>query len=98
VPIKWSAQKVSQAMNKVELQLSCAQPFIDQALAIVQEARQIPNLPGYMDGCLALVERDIKERFNRIKDSIEAVCKAIPSTAIEAEQKAIKQGSQPSLI
>jgi len=56
VAIKWSAIKVSEAMDDVELQLSCAQPFIDQALAKVQEVRRIPNLAGYMDDRLARVE------------------------------------------
>ena len=96
--IKWSAVKVSEAMDMVELQLSCAQPFIDQALVVVQEARRIPNLAGYMDDRLARVEWDIKEKFNRSKVGIEAVRKAIPEGAIEEERKSLKQGSQQSLI
>ena len=81
--IKWSAVKVSEAMDMVELQLSCAQPFIDQALATVQEARRIPNLAGYMDDRLGRVEYDIREKFNRIKAGVESVRNAIPEGAIE---------------
>jgi hypothetical protein len=98
MPIKWSAAKVSKAMDEVELQLSCAQPFIDQALAIVQEARRIPNLAGYMDDRLARVEWDIKEKFNRIKAGVESVRKSIPEGAIEAEREAGKHGTTQSLI
>ena len=98
MPIKWSAVKVSEAMDKVELQLACAQPFIDQALAIVQQARKIPNLAGYMDDRLARVEWDIKEKFNRINGAVEAVRKAIPEGAIEEERERLKHGSQQSLI
>ena len=98
MPIKWSAVRVTEAMDMVELQLTCAQPFIDQTLAIVQEARRIPNLAGYMDDRLARVEWDIKEKFNRIKVGIEAVRKAIPEGAIEEEQERLKHGSQQSLI
>jgi len=98
VPIKWSAVRVSEAMDEVELQLACAQPFIDQALATVQEARRIPNLAGYIDERLARVEWDIKEKFNRIKASIESVRKAIPEGAIETERESLKHGSQQSLI
>ena len=87
MPIKWSAVRVSEAMDKVELQLTCAQPFIDQALATVQEARRIPNLAGYMDESLARVEWDIKEKFNRIKVGIESVRKSVPEGAIEEEQE-----------
>ena len=98
MPIKWSAVRVSEAMDEVELQLTCAQPFIDQAIAKVQEARRIPNLAGYMDDRLARVEWDIKEKFNRIKAGIESVRKAIPEGAIEEERERLKHGSQQSLI
>ena len=96
--IKWSAVKVSEAMDEMELQLACAQPFIDQALAKVQEARRIPNLAGYMDDRLARVEWDIKEKFNRIKGGIESVRKSIPQGAIEEEREAGKHGTTQSLI
>lgn len=96
--IKWSAVRVIEAMDEAELQLTCAQPFIDQALAAVQEAKQIPNLAGYMDDRLARVEWDVKEKFNRIKGSIESVRKAIPEGTIEEERERLKNGSQQSLI
>jgi len=98
MPIKWSAVKVSEAMDKVELQLVAAQPFIDQALAVVQEARRIPHLAGYMDDRLARVEWDIEEKFNRIKVGVESVRKSIPEGAIEAEREAGKHGTTQSLI
>lgn len=83
--IRWSALKVSEAMDEVELQLTCAQPLIDRALEIVRQARRIPTLAGYMDDRLARVEWDIKEKFNRIKAGVESVRKAIPEGAVEAE-------------
>jgi hypothetical protein len=98
VVIKWSAVKVSEAMDMVELQLSCVQPFIDQALATVQEARRIPNLAGYMDDRLGRVEYDIKEKFNRIKVGVESVRNAIPEGAIEEERARLKHGSTQSLM
>jgi len=98
MPIKWSAVKVSEAMDEVELQLTCVQPFIDRAVAIIKEARQIPNLAGYMDDCLARVQWDIEEKFNRIKAGIQAVRKAIPEGAIEAERNSGKHGTTQSLI
>ncbi len=98
MPIKWSAVKVSEAMDEVELQLSCVQPFIDEALAKVQKARRIPNLASYMDDRLARVEWDIKEKFNRIKAGVESVRKSIPEGAIEAERERMKHGNQQSLI
>jgi len=97
VAIRWSALKVSEAMDEVELQLTCAQPFIDQALEIVREARRIPNLAGYMDERLARVEWDIKEKFGHLKVGIESVRKAIPDGAIEAERSRGDQGEQQQL-
>ena len=98
MPIKWSALRVKEAMDEVELQLTCAQPFLDQAVAKVQEARRIPNLAGYMDDRLARVEFDIRERLNRIKGGIQSVRKAIPEGAIETERESTKHGSQQWLI
>jgi O-succinylbenzoate synthase len=98
VSIKWSAVKVTEAMDKVDFQLNCAQPFIDEALARVREARQIPDLAGYMDERLARLELDIREKFNRVKAGVESVRKAIPEGAIEEEQQKTKHGSTQSLI
>ncbi|MBM4433074.1 MAG: hypothetical protein FJ025_03655 [Chloroflexi bacterium] len=98
MPIKWSALKVGEAMDKVELQLSYAQPFINEAVAIIQEARRIPNLAGYMDGRLARVEWDIEGNFKRIHVGVEAVRKAIPEGATEEERNNLKHGAKQSLI
>jgi len=98
VAIKWSAVKVSEAMDMVELQLSCAQPFIDQALVVVQEARRIPNLAGYMDDRLAGLEFYIKEKWDGVKSRVQSVRKSIPEGAIEEEREAGKHGTTQSLI
>ena len=96
--IQWSAVKVSEAMDMVELQLKCAQPFIDQALITVQEARRIPHLAGYMDDRLAGLEFYIKERGGGVKGRVQSVRQAIPEGAIEAEQESTKYGTTQSLI
>ncbi len=98
MPIKWSAVRVSQAMDEVEAQLSLSQSFIDEALAKVQEARRIPHLTGYVDDRLGRIEFDIKERFGRLKAGIESVRKAIPEGAIEAERESDKHGTTQLLI
>lgn len=97
VPIRWSALQVAEAVDAVEALLNEAQPFIDQALAKVQEARRIPNLAGYMDDRLARVEWDIKEKFGRLKVGIESVRKAIPDGAIEAERSRGDLGQQQKI-
>jgi hypothetical protein len=97
VPIRWSALKVSKAMDEVENQIILADGFIAEAKAKATEARKIANLPQYIDGCLARLITQL-ERMNYVKDAIEAVRKSIPEGAIETECDSAKYGSQQSLI
>ncbi len=97
MPIKWSAVKVSEAMDEVENQVILADQFIAEAKAKVEVAKKIPNLPQYME-----------HRFNRlidqlnkmdyIKGAIETIRNDIPDGAIEAEQKHTRHGSTQSLM
>jgi len=97
MPIKWSAVKVSEAMDKVEAQVILADQFIAEAKAKAEEARRIANLPGYLDDRLFRLLTQI-ERIDSVKDAIEAVRKAIPDGAIEAEGNDTRHGSTQSLI
>ena len=97
MPIKWGAVKVSEAMDKVEKQVSLAEAFIAEAKAKVTEARRIANLPGYLDDRLVRLITQI-ERIDNIKGAIEAVRNAIPDGAIEAERESARHGSTQSLI
>ena len=95
--IKWSAVKVSVAMDEVEAQISLAEQFFAEATKKAQEARHIPNLPQYIDHRLIGLISEI-ERIDRIKDRIQSVRKDIPEGAIEAERESLKYGNQQSLI
>ena len=95
--IKWSVVKVSEAMDDVEAQISLAEQFFAEATKKANEARNIPNLPQYMDTRLIGLVEDIK-RIDRIKDRIESVRSDLPDGAIEAERERAKNGSQQSLI
>ena len=97
MPIKWSAVKVSKAMDGVERQVTLAESFLAEAKAKVTEARGIPNLPEYMDGRLNRVITQL-ERIDYVKSAIEAVRNAIPDGAIEEEQKNARHGTTQSLI
>ena len=97
MPIKWSATKVSEAMDEVEKQVKLAEAFLTEAKAKAEAARKIDNLPEYIGQRLVHVISDI-ERIDKVKDSIEAVRKDIPDGAIEAEREAGKHGSTPSLM
>jgi len=95
--IKWSAVKVSEAMDEVEAQISLAEQFFTEAKAKAVKAKTIANLPKYLDHRLNRLIWDI-ERIDSIKYSITSVRKAIPDGAIEAEQESQKYGNQQSLV
>jgi len=95
--IKWSGVKVSEAIDKVEQQVTLAEPFLDEAKARAREARGIPNLPDYMDGRLVSLISQI-ERIDNVKRAIESARNAIPDGAIEEEQRSSRHGSTQSLI
>ena len=95
--IKWSAVKVSEAMDEVEAQISLADQFFTEAEAKASQARKIANLPQYLDQRLIRLISDI-QRIDYVKLAIKAVREAIPDGAIEEEKKQTKYGSQQSII
>jgi len=97
MPIKWSAVKVSEAMDEVEAQVNLADQFIAEAKAKAQEAKKIANLPQYVE---QRVDRliDQLDRMEYIKGAIESVRKDIPDGAMETEQESSKHGSTQSLM
>ena len=97
MPIKWSAVRVSEAMDEVERQINLADVFFAEAKRKGAEARNIANLPQYLDQRLIRLITDI-ERIDYVKGAIKATRNAIPDGAIEAERDRIKHGSQQTLI
>jgi hypothetical protein len=97
VPIKWSALRVSEAMDIVEEFVSQAAEPLEQAKLVVNEARNISNIPQYLDQRLIRLIIDI-ERIDYIKDSIIAVRRDLPTEALEMERKSESHGRQPVLV
>ena len=97
MPIKWSSLRVSEAMDMVEEFINQAAEPLEQAKIVANEARNIANLPQYLDQRLVRLIIDI-ERINYIRTSINAVCKDLPDGAVEAEKKAESHGRQPVLV
>jgi len=97
MPIKWSALMVSEAMDMVEGYVNEAHDPLEQAKIVANEARNIPNLPQYLDQRLVRLICDI-ERIDYIRSSIEAVRRELPDGAVEAERKSISLGKQPALV
>ncbi len=97
MPIKWSPLRVSDAMDMVEEFVNQAAEPLEQAKIVVNEARNITNLPQYLDQRLVRLIIDI-ERIDYIRNSINAVRNDLPEGAIEAERKVESHGRQPVLV
>ena len=101
--IKWSASRVSEAMDKTEeLVNQIKEPLIKAREAITQ-ARTIPGIPQYLDQylmrLLGEIDRTIGEGTDwnpegQLKALIDLVRLCIPAGAIEAEKKQLEHGDQ----
>ena len=97
MPIKWSALMVSEAMDMVEEFVDQASDPLEQAKIVANEARNILNLPQYLDQRLVRLVCDI-ERIDYIKSAIKAVRKDLPDEAIETERISVSHGKQSVLV
>ena len=97
MPIKWSPLMVSEAMDMVEEFVGQAIEPLEQARIVANEARNIDNLPQYLDQRLVRLIIDI-ERIDYIKNSINAVRNELPDGMVAAEKKTESHGRQPVLV
>ena len=97
MPIRWSALRVSEAMDMVEEFVNQAVEPLEQARIVANEARNIENLPQYLDQRLVRLTIDI-ERIDYIRASVSAVRSELPIDAVAAERKAESYGRQPILV
>jgi len=97
VPIRWSALRVSEAMDMVEEFVNQAAEPLEQAKIVVNEARNIANIPQYLDQRLVRLIIDI-ERIDYIRTAITAVRRDLPDEAIQTEKKSESHGRQPALV
>ena len=95
--IKWSAVKVSEAIDEVEQQVVLAEPFLDEARRKAAEAKSIANLPAYMSDRFNGIIFQI-EKLDDVKSRIESARNAIPDGAIEEEQRSTRHGTTQSLV
>ncbi len=97
VPIRWSALRVSEAMDMVEEFVSQATEPLEQTKIVANEARNIANIPQYLDQRLMRLIIDI-ERIDYIRTAITAVRRDLPDEAIETERNSESHGRQPVLV
>ena len=92
MPIKWSAVKVSEAMDMAEEFVNQADEPLEQAKIVATEARKIANLPRHIDQCLICLIGDIK-RVDYMKAAIKSARNFLPDGALEAERRSVENGS-----
>ena len=98
MPIKWSALRVSEAVDMVEEFVNQSAEPLEQAKIVVIEARRIANLPGYVDDRLASLKWDIERSLERLRSNIASIRNSIPDGAVEAEREQAERGAQMSLV
>jgi len=106
MPIKWSPLMVNEAMDMVEEFVGQAVEPLEQARIVASEARNIPNIPQYVDQYLVRIIGEIDraiggsqwEPVGRLKAGIQSVRESLPDGAIDEERKRIESGSQLALV
>jgi len=106
MPVKWSALMVNEAMDMVEEYVNQAVEPLEQVRIVASEARNIPNLPQYVDQHLVRIIGEIDraiggsqwEPVGRLKTGIQSVRESLPDGAVDEEKKRIESGSQLSLV
>jgi len=97
---------VNEAMDMVEEYFNQVIEPLEQARIVASEARNIPNIPQYVDQYLVRIIGEIDrviggsqwEPVGRLKAGIQSVRESLPDGAIEEERKRIENGSQLSLV
>ena len=106
MPIKWSPLKVSEAMDMVEEYVNQSAEPLEQARIVACEARNIPNLPQYVDQHLLRIIGEIDRviggsqwvPIGRLKAGIQSVRESLPDGAVDEERKRLASGKQLSLV
>ena len=97
MPIKWSALRVTEAMDMAEEFVKEADLPLEQAKIVATEARKIANLPGYLDDCLNRLIDQI-ERIDYIKSAIKSLIAYMRSTSSGYWRVKIVMGSMTTLL
>jgi hypothetical protein len=104
MPIRWSAVKVVEAMEKVKIQADQVIEPLKLAKVAIEQARKIDHLPEYMKQHLSGLEGEIERVTGgsiypgNIHRAIKRVLDDIPEDAIDREQMRTKDGRQQTLI
>jgi hypothetical protein len=110
VSIKWNALKVSEVADQVEELINQAAEPLALARNVLKEAKQLPNLPQYIEGELNSISAEIERVTGgesswknahvdgSIKLAIDRLRRDIPQDALQAGQAKQKFGEPQYLV
>lgn len=106
MPIKWSAMRVLEASDMLEKHIDAAVEPLECAREVAKAAREIPNLPQYIDSRIQSLSSEIDRaigsgptgRGSMLKSRLQAIRDDVPKEALEAEKKASSYGEIKSLV
>ena len=98
MPIKWSAVRVSDNVDKIEELMSSIRPTLWRIREKAEELRRIPNLPVYIDQPAATMTFKVDNFNDYMKGYVERIRNLIPADALKKEQETQEYGSQQSLV
>jgi len=106
MPIRWSALKVSEAADMMEGFVKQAAEPLEQVRIVAQAARQIRNLPEYIDQDLIRIIGEVDraiggsqfEPIGRLNKGISSLRKDLPEGAVEGEKANLKHGVTASML
>ncbi len=105
MPIRWSALRVSEAMDMLSECVVKATEPLEQARIVARETRNIANLPQYVDQHLLRIISEIDaiigspqwQSKGRLESGIDSIREALPQDSVEDERKALQSGEQLTL-
>ena len=86
MPVRWNAMAVSRAMDEVEGLLAQARPFLVQAHEKSEQARLLPNMPGYMQDRIARLTWELSRCMEAPARNIGLVRRDLPHKQLQQLQ------------
>ncbi len=103
--IRWSALQAKEAADMIEEYVNQAAEPLECAREVARAAREIENLPQYMEHHFMILVMEINraigggyEGEGRLKARLKSIQDDLPKDVLESEQRRKELGKQKSLV